>query len=150
MQLPLVRTLLALGAQAQVRFYQNLPMEDFPQGDVVNQIFAVTYPDAGAKTDGKAGGKTTFFVLVRMQAVPACPARKATGGTWATPAGASWKPAAACGRRNKAPRNKEVAASWPGAARPERAWWFGKPSRGTRHALSGRATPLTNLFLREP
>lgn len=58
-QQDLVRTLLALGPKADVRYYQSLPLDEGLQGDVVGQYYAVTYP--------AAAGKTTFFVLVRMQ-----------------------------------------------------------------------------------
>jgi hypothetical protein len=56
---PLVRTLLALGRQAQVRYYQTAG-EDYTGDDqLVDQVFAVTYQQAGRKR--------TFFVSLEME-----------------------------------------------------------------------------------
>jgi hypothetical protein len=54
----LVRTLLALGRQAKVRYYETL-MEG-PEGDhlVVYPIYAVTFD--------RDGGRETFFVMMRL------------------------------------------------------------------------------------
>jgi hypothetical protein len=68
-QTPLVRTLLALGPRAIVRFYKNGSQSQEDYGDLVEQIYAVTYEEQGEKTsflvavqslrtkldDGKAG-----------------------------------------------------------------------------------------------
>lgn len=55
---PAVRTLLALGARAQVRFYQTAGQARNNDNDQVEQIFAVTYEEGGERK--------SFFVLVRM------------------------------------------------------------------------------------
>jgi hypothetical protein len=54
---PLVRTLLALGPKAQVRFYQTVGQSRDNNNDQVEQLYAVTYEEANEKK--------TFFVLVR-------------------------------------------------------------------------------------
>lgn len=56
---PLIRTLLALGERAQVRFYQTRSVVS--EGDLagVQYIYTVTYPDAD--------GKKTFFVSLLME-----------------------------------------------------------------------------------
>ena len=55
---PLVRTLLALGPKAQVRFYQTTEQARDNADDQVAQCYAVTYDEGGEKK--------SFFVLVRM------------------------------------------------------------------------------------
>jgi hypothetical protein len=56
---PLVRTLLALGPKAQVRFYDTVDQIcDSDEGDVVIQCYAVTYEEEGEKK--------SFFVTVNM------------------------------------------------------------------------------------
>jgi hypothetical protein len=53
-----VRALLALGARAQVRFYQTAAQARNGDNDEVNQVFAVTYEERGERT--------SFFVVARM------------------------------------------------------------------------------------
>ena len=55
---PLVRTLLALGPKAQVRFYQTAGQKHDDNDDRVGQLYAVTYEDGGERK--------SFFVLVEM------------------------------------------------------------------------------------
>ncbi len=55
---PLVRTLLALGPRAQVRFYDTADQKRLLDEDYVEQLYAVTYEDRGERK--------SFFVLVRM------------------------------------------------------------------------------------
>ena len=55
---PLVRTLLALGPKAQVRFYQTTDQARDNGNDQVAQCYAVTYDEGGERK--------SFFVLVRM------------------------------------------------------------------------------------
>jgi hypothetical protein len=55
---PLVRTLLALGPKAQVRFYDTLGQAHLNDDDLVDQVFAVTYEEGGERK--------SFFVLVQM------------------------------------------------------------------------------------
>jgi hypothetical protein len=75
---PLARTLLALGPRAVVRFYKSgrLSQEDY--GDLVEQVYAVTYEEQGEKTSflvtvqavrtkldgGKAGWQITSAAVV--------------------------------------------------------------------------------------
>jgi hypothetical protein len=54
-----VRTLLALGDRAQVRYYQTESQGPKSGGDEVTQVYAVTYD--------KGGQKTTFFVRLEME-----------------------------------------------------------------------------------
>jgi hypothetical protein len=70
-KLPLVRTLLALGPKAQVRFYQTAGQVRDNDNDQVEQLYAVTYEEDNERK--------TFFVLVRMAR------RKLTSG------GAGWR-----------------------------------------------------------
>jgi len=53
---PLVRTLLALGPKAQVRFYDTIGQTIESNMDVVDQVFAVTFEEDGEKK--------SFFVLI--------------------------------------------------------------------------------------
>jgi hypothetical protein len=53
-----VRTLLALGPRAQVRFYQTGDQTHTDDVDLVDQWYAVTYEEKGERK--------SFFVLVRM------------------------------------------------------------------------------------
>jgi hypothetical protein len=55
---PLVRTLLALGPKAQVRFYQTANQTHENNNDRVAQCYAVTYEEQGEKK--------SFFVVVEM------------------------------------------------------------------------------------
>jgi hypothetical protein len=55
---PLVRTLLALGPKAQVRFYDTASQARDNDNDQVEQVYAVTYEEGGEQK--------SFFVLVRM------------------------------------------------------------------------------------
>jgi len=55
---PLVRTLLALGPKAQVRFYRTGNQTHDNSNDQVDQYYAVTYEEQGEKK--------SFFVLVQM------------------------------------------------------------------------------------
>lgn len=55
---PTVRTLLALGPKAQVRFYRTESQTSDNKSDLVEQLYAVTYEEAGEKK--------SFFVLIRM------------------------------------------------------------------------------------
>jgi hypothetical protein len=58
-KLPLTRTLLALGPNAEARFYQTAGVgRDDDNDDVVDQYYAVTYEEQGERK--------SFFVLVRM------------------------------------------------------------------------------------
>ncbi len=57
--LPVTRTLLALGPRAQVRFYQTAGADREDDNDLVNQYYAVTYEEQGERK--------SFFVLVRMK-----------------------------------------------------------------------------------
>jgi hypothetical protein len=70
-KMPLVRTLLALGPKAQVRFYQTTAQARDGDDDVVDQVYAVTYEEEGERK--------SFFVLVKMTRV------KLRGG------GAGWR-----------------------------------------------------------
>ena len=74
---PLVRTLLALGPKAQVRFYQIAGEASDGDADRVDQWFAVTYEEAGEKK--------SFFVRVAAERT------KPTSG------GAGWRIADASG-----------------------------------------------------
>jgi hypothetical protein len=56
-ELPLVRTLLALGPRAMVRFYETAGQSHGGNDDVVESVFAVTYEDEGEKK--------SFFVNVQ-------------------------------------------------------------------------------------
>jgi len=56
---PLVRTLLQLGKDAQVRYYKTSDQRHDAQLDKLAQIYAVTFDDAG--------GKKTFFVGVELK-----------------------------------------------------------------------------------
>jgi hypothetical protein len=64
---PAVRALLAMGAKAQVRFYQTANVAQENDGDYVSQWYAVTYEEEHERR--------SFFVLVSMQRV-----RLASGG----------------------------------------------------------------------
>jgi hypothetical protein len=66
--MPVVRTLLALGPQASVRFYETAEQKQLDDNDEVTGLFAVTYDDAGEKK--------SFFVKVQMVRQPL-----PTGGT---------------------------------------------------------------------
>jgi hypothetical protein len=56
---PVVRTLLALGPQASIRFYDTVDQQgDEGNRDIVRQRYAVTYEEEGEKK--------TFFVDVQM------------------------------------------------------------------------------------
>jgi hypothetical protein len=55
---PLVRTLLALGPKARVRFYETANQSRTGQEDVVEQLYAVTYEEEGERK--------SFFVAVQM------------------------------------------------------------------------------------
>ena len=54
---PLVRTLLALGPKAQVRFYETAAQARDNDNDQVDQVYAVTYEEGSERK--------SFFVLVR-------------------------------------------------------------------------------------
>jgi hypothetical protein len=56
---PLVRTLLALGPKARVRFYETAGQARDNDNDRVDLLYAVTYDDAGETK--------SFFVLVRLE-----------------------------------------------------------------------------------
>jgi hypothetical protein len=56
---PEVRALLALGGQAQIRYYDTESQEHDGTSDSVKQVFAVTYT--------KEGKKTTFFLRLEME-----------------------------------------------------------------------------------
>ena len=56
---PLVRTLLALGPKARVRFYQTSGQTRENNNDQVGLLYAVTYEEAGESK--------SFFVLVRLE-----------------------------------------------------------------------------------
>lgn len=58
---PLVRTLLALGDRAEVRHYQTENQTVGVDGDLVCQVYAVTYQEHGAKK--------TFFVRMNLERV---------------------------------------------------------------------------------
>ena len=53
-----MRTLLALGPKAQVRFYQTAAQARDNDNDQVDQVYAVTYEEGSERK--------SFFVLVRM------------------------------------------------------------------------------------
>jgi hypothetical protein len=55
---PLVRTLLAMGPKAEVRFYDTANQAHDPEEDTVEQLYAVTYEEDGEKK--------SFFVAVEM------------------------------------------------------------------------------------
>ena len=57
-KIPLVRTLLALGPKAQVRFYETVGQTHENNDDMVEQLYAVTYEEEGEKK--------SFFVAVEM------------------------------------------------------------------------------------
>jgi hypothetical protein len=57
-KMPLVRTLLALGPRAEVRFYQTAGQARQNDNDLVEQLYAVTYEEGSERK--------SFFVLVRM------------------------------------------------------------------------------------
>jgi hypothetical protein len=59
----LIRTLLALGERAQVRYYQTDGFTHTGQKDVIFQTYAVTYHDP------TSGEKKTFFVSLHMERV---------------------------------------------------------------------------------
>jgi hypothetical protein len=46
---PVVRTLLELGSDAQVRYYENEMAQTDGRIDVVKDVYAVTYDDEGTK-----------------------------------------------------------------------------------------------------
>lgn len=58
-EVPLIRTMLALGPRAQVRFYQTTGQTRENNSDKVDQLYAVTYEEGGERK--------SFFVLVRME-----------------------------------------------------------------------------------
>lgn len=58
---PLVRTLLALGPRAQVRFYDTVSQNTFNGNDQVEQLYAVTFEEAGEKK--------SFFVDVHTERI---------------------------------------------------------------------------------
>jgi hypothetical protein len=58
---PLVRTLLALGNRAEARLYQTENQAIGGDGDLVRQVYAVTYQEQGAKK--------TFFVRMDLERV---------------------------------------------------------------------------------
>jgi hypothetical protein len=60
--MPVVRTLLALGPQASVRFYETAEQRQVENNDEVTQLYAVTYDDAGEKK--------SFFVKLQMVRQP--------------------------------------------------------------------------------
>jgi hypothetical protein len=78
-QTPLVRTLLALGPRAVVRFYKNGSQSQEDYGDLVEHVYAVTYEEQGEKTsflvavqslrtkldDGKAGWQIMSTEVVK-------------------------------------------------------------------------------------
>jgi hypothetical protein len=53
---PLVRTLLALGPRAVVRFYDTVDQEEYDNGDLVSLTYAVTYEEEGEKK--------SFFITI--------------------------------------------------------------------------------------
>lgn len=55
---PLVRTLLALGPKARVRFYQEAGQSRDSENDLVEQVYAVTYEEDNERK--------SFFVQLRM------------------------------------------------------------------------------------
>jgi hypothetical protein len=57
---PTMRTLFALGPDAEVRFYETLRVRREDAFDLVEQIYAVTYTDQEQE-------RKTFFVTLRMQ-----------------------------------------------------------------------------------
>lgn len=57
-KMPLVRTMLALGPKAQVRFYQTTGQSRDNDNDQVDQLYAVTYDEDNERK--------SFFILVRM------------------------------------------------------------------------------------
>jgi hypothetical protein len=57
-QLPLIRTLLALGPRALVRFYQTAGQARDNENDAVDLLYAVTYEESGERK--------SFFVSVRL------------------------------------------------------------------------------------
>ena len=57
-QIPAVRTLLALGPKAQLRFYQTESDGREDSNDVVNQYYAATYEEQGERK--------SFFLLLHM------------------------------------------------------------------------------------
>ena len=60
--MPLVRTLLALGEKAQVRYCGTESLAHLQGGTVVNQVYAVTFDEAGKKK--------TFLVAVDVRRSP--------------------------------------------------------------------------------
>jgi hypothetical protein len=56
---PVMRTLFALGTDAQIRFYQTLAVERQDAFDKVDQIYAVTYTDQERQ-------RKTFFITLHM------------------------------------------------------------------------------------
>ena len=81
-KVPLVRTLLALGPKARVRFFDTAGQTSGDREDVVELIYAVSYEEQGEQK--------SFLVAVQM-----------VRSHWPTapPAGASPRPAAASGRK---------------------------------------------------
>ncbi|HEV3136494.1 MAG TPA: hypothetical protein VGZ26_01295, partial [Pirellulales bacterium] len=59
---PLVRTLLALGDRAQVRFYKTTRVDTSGSTALVHYWYTVTYPDPL--------GKKTFFVRIMLERKP--------------------------------------------------------------------------------
>jgi len=58
-QRKVIRTLLALGPKAQVRYYQGSAVGGSLTGDRLEQIYAVTFPSAN--------GPTTFFIRLGLE-----------------------------------------------------------------------------------
>jgi hypothetical protein len=56
---PVVRTLLALGPRARVRFYQTVSQDHMSRADVVQLCYAVTFEEHDEKT--------SFFVLLHLR-----------------------------------------------------------------------------------
>ena len=62
-----VRTLLALGKAAQVRYYDTESQTRSGNVDGLEQVYAVTFEEGADSPPGKqAGGKTTFFVKLGL------------------------------------------------------------------------------------
>lgn len=55
---PLIRSLLALGPKARIRFYENAGQSRDSENDLVEQVYAVTYEEDNERK--------SFFVLLRM------------------------------------------------------------------------------------
>jgi hypothetical protein len=66
-QHPLIKTLLALGPKAQVRFYKTLRVGNEGSRGLVSYLYTVTYSDDDPK---RPNAKTTFFVNLLMERKP--------------------------------------------------------------------------------